>query len=162
MRTKWCELNTSEYIIQNLTHLLYVIKFCIFYTIDLNFFFQILDVPRSKVKPAWIFFDTNMSLLELFRNIHIWFDWEVIFANDTTTNQIDLFEVYHVAEKKPLNVDYFATWTKDQGLQLHRVSLVQRRNNLQGQVINGGSIHYPVSLFINFLILKTFYTLIHV
>ena len=107
--------------------------------------FQVLDVPRSKAKPAWIFFDTNNALLELFRNTHIWFDWEVIITNDTTTNQIDLFEVYHVAYNKSLHVDCFATWNSVQGLKLNRVSLVQRRNNLQKQVINAGSIHYPVS-----------------
>lgn len=62
------------------------------------------------------------------------FNCEFLVARMATTS-VSLYEVYRVADGKPLNDIYFGRWSPQSGLVSVEANIYSRRGDLQGTVI---------------------------
>lgn len=112
----------------NLRVLIYVVPFI--YLCVLSQFSNRQNIAEAK----WLLFLTEGNVDNFFADINIPFNCEFLVARPTR-NSVALFEVYRVAQGKPLNDIYFGRWTLMSGLVKEKASLYQRRSDLQGIVI---------------------------
>lgn len=78
---------------------------------------------------------TEGNIGSFFADMNVPFNCEFLVAR-VTTSSVTLYEVYRVAEGRPLNNIYFGRWTPLSGLVSVQESIYRRRGDLQGTVIN--------------------------
>jgi hypothetical protein len=90
---------------------------------------------RQNIAQAkWLLFLTEGNVENFFADMYIPFNCEFLVARPTK-NSVALFEVYRVAQGKPLSDIYFGRWTVVSGLVSPKASIYRRRSDLQGTVI---------------------------
>jgi hypothetical protein len=87
------------------------------------------------VKAKWLLFLTDGKVGSFFDDINVPINCEFLVAR-TTTASVVLYEVYRVADGKPLNDVYFGRWRPVSGLDSVQTTIYKRRGDLQGTVIN--------------------------
>jgi hypothetical protein len=89
---------------------------------------------------VWILFsnfqeaDTE-SLEEFFHDMYIPLDCEFLVAHAQDPDVI-ISEVFRVTRNTPLTRNYFGVWRQRTGIALTNISFFERRNDLQGTVMN--------------------------
>ena len=82
-----------------------------------------------------MFLDSGSSSLdEIFDDVDVPFDCEVVVVESRDTDKVELTEVYRITEGGPLMKDHYGTW-EPQGLKVNTKYLYERRKNLKGLVI---------------------------
>jgi hypothetical protein len=72
---------------------------------------------------------------DFFRGMYIPLDCEFLVAHRLHSDVI-ISEVYHLDRHLPLNRNYFGTWRHGLGVTITNISFMERRNDLQGFVMN--------------------------
>jgi hypothetical protein len=93
-----------------------------------------LSKRQNLARARWLLFLTEGNTDSFFADITVPFNCEFLIAR-LTTSSVSLFEVYRVANSKPLNDIYFGRWTVVSGLVTLKTSIYSRRTDLQGTVI---------------------------
>ena len=92
--------------------------------------------------PAWLLFLSDVSIESFFFDMYIPFDCKFMVAQKTDQS-VRLTEVYMVADKTPLLLDWYATWSDD--TTNHPLSaLYERRNQLHGIKLKGTTLNVSI------------------
>jgi hypothetical protein len=86
-------------------------------------------------------------LEQFFTDINIPFDCQFLVAQPQGDYVVVLTEVYRVSPKLPLQTYSFGNWTAADGLTWPSQGLYRRRNNLNGNVIQGTRLNVSRNMF---------------
>jgi hypothetical protein len=98
-----------------------------------------LSKSQKLAESKWLLFLTDGNISSFFADINVPFNCEFLVARHEAMS-VTLYEVYRVADGKPLNNVYFGRWTLMSGLGDVPASIYMRRKDLQGTVINAVTV----------------------
>lgn len=105
----------------------------------------ILKLPSY---PRWLLLlDNTQTPREIFQDIYVPFNCEVLVAQNSGF-EIKLTEVYQVAEGFPLNERAFGSWSNEAGLNATKLSLYERRRDLEGVTIKAIGMEVRIRMFV--------------
>lgn len=83
-----------------------------------------------------IFFSENTIIEDFFSEIYVPLDCVFLVVQKVKdSNVYTLTEIYSIAKGGELITGVFGTWSEEEGLEITRLALYQRRSDLRGQLI---------------------------
>ena len=100
---------------------------------------------ESLAGATWLLLLTTGSISSFFVDIYVPFNCEFLVSWAGPVS-MPIYEVYKVAEGKPLNEYYYGTWNYISGLVSKKYNIFRRRSNLEGIVLKAITAKVSVSL----------------
>lgn len=83
-----------------------------------------------------VFFREDTSIDDFFSEMYVPLDCIFLIVQKSKDNDsYILSEVYHISKGRELISDIYGSWSEEQGLDITKWALYQRRSDLRGQLI---------------------------